>query len=173
MGDQPEVGRDRDEGRRRSVAVAHRIRGGVEPSLVDRRQFRERPLAPEQPLVGAPDPHPGPEGPDLRPHGNHLPGEIAAHDERHRERKRHAAGADVGVDRIDGTGPHSDERFARAGHRVGEAADLDHVGRSGPGDEGGPHRPLTFRFDRTPPTPTKASRAPTAAAVRRPFCKEW
>ena len=111
---------------------------------------------------------------DFLPDRDDFAGQIAAHDKRKREREGHRSGANVGVDRIDGAGPDAHERLAWPRDRIGKAADLDHVRGTCAGDEGGLHRPSTFRVEkRTPRPPAKAARAPTAAAVRRPLRRVW
>ena len=99
----------------RFLADARRQR--IEPPLVDRGVLRERPLPAEQTLVRAP--HPVARSETLH-RGTDLfdrPGQVAADDERKRERHGNRAGANVGVDRIDRHGPHAHQHLV--GGRLG------------------------------------------------------
>lgn len=99
----------------------------VGPRFVDGDLFGESSLAAEQALIAAPDTVADAELADLGADGFDDAGEITADDERHGEVEGDEAGADVGVDGIDGDGVGADEELFRlraGGRKFAEPNDI-------------------------------------------------
>ena len=98
---QPQVGRDADQRHRRGRLAVDARRRGIEPLLVDRRIFGKRALPAQQSLVRSPHAIAGANRFACGPTASTTPARSQPMMYGNRQRHRHHAAADVGVDRVD------------------------------------------------------------------------
>ena len=132
------------------IHVADQRWSGVQEALVHAGIFSERSLSAQQSLVRAPNSIADLEAADASSHVIDGASQIAAGNERLGERHRHDAGANVGVDRIDGDSvhAHADLASSRRGRR--QLAILNDLRPPGRFQKCRLHRDLPFRSGALP-----------------------